>query len=111
MLRKIVRHPQPVKKYFARLVDEGASSPATTTPSRFHWNPLDSGREICKEAISLRKIGFFFGKIAPCATYTPPRTILQACLHSFLTYRGCRAKNVRHPEFIYIYTLHKGNGL
>ena len=39
------------KKFFDRRVDEGASSPATTTPSRFHLNPLDSGREICKVAI------------------------------------------------------------
>ena len=45
-----------------RLVDGGASSPATATPTRFHLNPLDSGREICKVAffspengISLRK--------------------------------------------------------
>ena len=65
MLRKIVRHPQPVKKYFARLVDEGASSPATTTPSRFHWNPLDSGREICKEAIFPSKNGIFLWENRP----------------------------------------------
>jgi len=43
------------KNIFDSLVDGGASSPATATPSRFHLNPLDSGREICKEAIFLRK--------------------------------------------------------
>jgi len=72
--------PHSLSKSFDRLVDGGASSPATTTPSRFHWNPLDSGREICKEAIFQRKI-------APCAPYTPPRTILRAGLHSFGTKR------------------------
>ena len=39
------------KRLFDSLVDGGASSPATATPSRFHLNPSDSGREICKEAI------------------------------------------------------------
>jgi len=29
-------------------------------------------------------MGFFYEKIAPCATYTPPHTILQAGLYSFL---------------------------
>ena len=43
--------PQTVKKLFDSLVDGGASSPATATPTRFHLNPSDSGREICKEAI------------------------------------------------------------
>ena len=39
------------KSLFDKLVDGGASSPATATPSRFHVNPSDSGREICKVAI------------------------------------------------------------
>ena len=44
------------KSIFASLVDEGASSPATATPSRFHLNSSNSGREICKVAISLWEI-------------------------------------------------------
>jgi len=73
------------KSIFDSLVDGGIRSPATATPSRFHLNPSDSGRKICKEAISPSGNGIFFGEIAPCATYTPPRTILQAGLRSFLT--------------------------
>ena len=33
------------------MVDGEVNSPATATPTRFHLNPSDSGREICKEAI------------------------------------------------------------
>ena len=44
------------KKNFDKRVDGGASSPATTTPSRFCLNPSDSGRKICKEAILQSKI-------------------------------------------------------
>ena len=39
------------KRLFDKLVDGEASSPATTTPSRFCLSPADSGRKICKEAI------------------------------------------------------------
>jgi len=41
------------KKIFDRLVDGGASSPATTTPTRFYLKPTASGRKICKETIFL----------------------------------------------------------
>jgi len=41
------------KKIFDRLVDGGASSPATTTPTRFYLKPMASGRKICKETIFL----------------------------------------------------------
>jgi len=57
--------PHSLSKSFDRLVDGGASSPATATPSRFHWNPLDSGREICKEAILPPKNGIFLRKNRP----------------------------------------------
>ena len=39
------------KRLFDKLVDGEASSPATTTPSRFCLSPADSGRKICKETI------------------------------------------------------------
>jgi len=41
------------KKIFDRLVDGGASSPATTTPTRFYLKLTASGRKICKETIFL----------------------------------------------------------
>jgi len=53
------------KSLFARLVDEGASSPATTTPSRFHLN--SKGIPVVKSArlrFFFRKMGFFFRKIS-----------------------------------------------
>ena len=56
---EVIRPIQPVKKFFDRLADGGASSPATTTPTRFHLNPADSGREICKETIFLLENGIF----------------------------------------------------
>jgi len=47
------------KSIFDSLVDGGIRSPATATPSGFHLNPSDSGREICKEAISPSENGIF----------------------------------------------------
>ena len=38
---------------YLSLVDGGASSPATTTPTRFYLKPTASGRKICKETIFL----------------------------------------------------------
>ena len=72
------------KSLFDKLVDGRASSPATATPSRFHLNPLDSGREICKVAIfSPENRIFLRKKSAAGATYTPPRPIFMAVLHRF----------------------------
>ena len=65
------------KKDFDRLVDGGASSPATATPSRFHLNPSDSGREICKEAIFSSENKFSYAKISP------ERDVLAAALDFF----------------------------
>jgi len=53
------------KKFFDRLADGEASSPATATPSGFHLNPSDSGREICKEAIFPSKNGIFLWENRP----------------------------------------------
>ena len=56
-------------------VDGEVNSPATTTPTRFHLNPMDSGREICKVAIfsSGRKLPL--RKNLLLAAYTPPLRI------------------------------------
>ena len=47
------KHPDSAcqKSLFDKLVDGGASSPATPTPSRFCLSLSDSGRKICKVAI------------------------------------------------------------
>ena len=50
------------KKTFDRLVDGGASSPATTTPTRFYLKPMASGRKICKETIFLPENGISLQK-------------------------------------------------
>ena len=41
------------RKCNINIEDRGASSPATTTPTRFYLKPTASGRKICKETIFL----------------------------------------------------------
>jgi len=49
------------KKIFNRLVDGGASSPATTTPTRFYLKPTASSK-ICKGTIFLPENGISLQK-------------------------------------------------
>jgi len=50
------------KRVFDRLVDGEILSPLLPPLDRFHLNPSDSGREICKEAIFLSENGIFLHK-------------------------------------------------
>jgi len=69
---------------FDSLVGGEASSPATATPPVFTGIFQIPVVKSARKRFYLRKMGFFYEKIAPCATYTPPHTILQAGLYSFL---------------------------
>jgi len=58
-----MRRMQAVKKVFLTAWWTGKlRSPATATLSRFHLNPSDSGREICKVVIFLPENGIFLHK-------------------------------------------------
>jgi len=50
------------KSFFDRLVDGEILSPPLPPLDRFHLNPPDSGREICKEAIFLTENGISLQK-------------------------------------------------
>ena len=64
------------KRLFDKLVDEGASSPATAAPTSFAEIFQISGRKNCKVRMLLWKMGFSAAKILPRPPYTPPGTIV-----------------------------------
>ena len=60
------------KSLFDKLVDGGASSPATATPTSFCLKSFEiSGRKTARKRFLLWKMGFSGAKIAPCPPYTP----------------------------------------
>jgi len=63
------------KSLFDSLVDEGASSPATTTPSTLFSRARRAQLKSARKRFFLQKIEFSSGKIAAVAPCTPPRPI------------------------------------
>ena len=67
---------QLVKKVFDKLVDGGASSPATATPTSFCKKSFRfPGAKTARKRFLLWKMGFSAAKILPCPPYMPLGTI------------------------------------